>query len=134
LIESLNCTSRTSNYTISSEDHYKFFASKLLNRRCGETAKSADGPVRDTSPTLSTVGEKLVKRPGPGYFRGRTESFMAFPTRNFNVVFAGIWIVSPVAGFRPSRAFLSDLTSFPKPGSTNSPFDLTSLVARVARS
>ena len=35
-------------------------------------------------------------------------------------------MVSPVAGFRPSRAFLSDLTSFPKPGSTNSPLDLTS--------
>jgi len=69
-----------------------------------------------------------------GYLRGKQVSFIDLPTRNFNVVFAGIWIVSPVAGFLPSRAFLSDLTSFPNPGSTNSPFDLTSLAARVDNS
>src|SRR4030095_299011 len=39
-------------------------------------------------------------------------------------------MVSPVAGLRPSRAFRSDLTSLPNPGSTNSPFDLTSRAAR----
>ena len=65
------------------------------------------------------------------YFFGKTESFMPLPTRNFNVVLAGIWIVSPVAGFLPSRAFLSDLTSLPKPGRTNSPLLLTSLDARL---
>jgi len=59
---------------------------------------------------------------------------MPLPTRNFRVVLAGIWIVSPVAGFRPSRAFLSDLTSFPNPGRTNSPFDFTSRAARVESS
>src|SRR5688572_32093637 len=32
---------------------------------------------------------------------------------------------------RPSRALRSDLTSFPNPGSTNSPFDLTSRAASV---
>src|ERR671916_2602750 len=43
-------------------------------------------------------------------------------------------MVSPVAGFRPSRAFRSDLTSFPNPGRTNSPFDFTSRAARVDNS
>ena len=43
-------------------------------------------------------------------------------------------MVSPVAGFRPSRAFRSALTSFPNPGSTNSPFDFTSREARVDNS
>src|SRR5678816_4298470 len=40
-------------------------------------------------------------------------------------------MVSPVAGFRPSRAFRSDFTSFPNPGRTNSPFDFTSRAARL---
>src|ERR1043165_1942091 len=66
------------------------------------------------------------------YFFGSTVSFIPLPTRNFKVVLAGIWIVSPVAGLRPSRAFRSDLTSFPNPGRTNSPFDFTSRAARLA--
>src|SRR5438876_7747103 len=76
---------------------------------------------------------KLVResRSDLHYFLGKTESFILLPTRNLRVVLAGIWIVSPVAGFLPSRAFLSDLTSFPKPGRTNSPLVLTSLEARL---
>src|SRR5918994_4776348 len=65
------------------------------------------------------------------YFFGRTVSFIPLPTRNFRVVFAGIWMVSPVAGFLPSRALRSDLTSLPNPGRTNSPLDFTSREAKL---
>src|ERR1051325_7852821 len=43
-------------------------------------------------------------------------------------------MVSPVAGFLPSRAFLSERTSLPKPGKANSPLDLTSSLARFESS
>ena len=90
-------------------------------------------PGGDTTPTLNTFAKSSESRL-LAYFFGRTESFIAFPTRNFSVVFAGIWIVSPVAGLRPSRAFRSERTNLPKPGNTNSPFDFTSEVARFPRS
>src|SRR5437667_12339278 len=88
---------------------------------------------KDTTPALEYV-PKSARKEGGGYFLGSTESFIALPTRNFSVVFAGIWIVSPVAGLRPSRAFRSERTSFPKPGNTNSPLVFTSEVARFERS
>ena len=48
--------------------------------------------------------------------------------RNFKVVLAGILMVSPVAGLRPSRALRLARTNLPKPGITNSPFfDLCAL-------
>src|SRR4051812_12928066 len=68
------------------------------------------------------------------YFLGTTESLMLLPRRNLSVVLAGICMVSPVCGLRPSRALRSERTSLPKPGRTNSPLDLTSLVARFANS
>ena len=46
---------------------------------------------RDTSPTprsLWRLANPLERR--TGYLRGRTESFIALPTRNLSVVFAGI--------------------------------------------
>ena len=87
----------------------------------------------DTTPTPKTYAKESKSRL-LDYFFGRTESFIALPTRNLSVVFAGIWIVSPVAGLRPSRAFRSERTNFPKPGNTNSPLDFTSEVARFPRS
>ncbi|GEM_PF-6279662 len=46
---------------------------------------------RDTSPTFREFFEVRGTNCKPTrYFFGRTESFMALPTRNFNVVLAGI--------------------------------------------
>jgi len=41
----------------------------------------------------------------PGYFFGSTASLSCLAIRAFTTVFAGILIASPVAGFRPMRAF-----------------------------
>src|SRR5215510_496401 len=116
----------------------EFFLCLFCVRFCGfinpgNVGRKEKAPAKsgheDTSPTLRYDRKNWFPKASWRYFRGRTESFMALPTRNFSVVLAGIWMVSPVAGLRPSRAFLSDRTSLPNPGSTNSPFDLTSLVA-----
>src|SRR5580765_5652430 len=63
----------------------------------------------------------------------RTASFIALPMLNLTVVFAGILITAPVAGLRPSRALRKVFFNLPNPGSVNSPFFFTSLVARAAR-
>src|SRR5215212_6885270 len=68
------------------------------------------------------------------YFLGTTESLMALLRRNLSAVLAGICIVSPVCGLRPSRALRSERTILPKPGSWNSPFSLTSCEARFDNS
>ena len=47
----------------------------------------------------------------------RTASLHALAMRNFTTFLAGILIASPVAGFRPMRAFRCTRTSFPSPGS-----------------
>ena len=44
-----------------------------------------------------------------------TESFKAFPTVNFGLLDAGIWIDSPVLGFLPVVAFLWLTLKLPKP-------------------
>src|SRR3989338_9811386 len=44
-----------------------------------------------------------------------TASFKAFEGENFGFFDALIWIVSPVAGFRPCRAFLKAILKIPKP-------------------
>src|SRR5437870_13688436 len=117
--------------------------SQVFERRWPSTSGSEEAQMEDESAGQvslrghypgALVHAGLRFRTRPFYFRGRTESFMALPTRNLSVVFAGIWMVSPVAGFRPSRALRSDRTSLPKPGSTNSPPDFTSEVARFERS
>src|SRR5215212_7968441 len=59
---------------------------------------------------------------------------MALLRRNLSAVLAGICIVSPVCGLRPSRALRSERTILPKPGSWNSPFSLTSCEARFDNS
>src|SRR5262245_5381224 len=59
----------------------------------------------------------------------RTESFIALPTLNLTVVFAGILIIAPVAGLLPSRAFRLVFFNLPNPGTVNSPFRFTSVVA-----
>jgi hypothetical protein len=50
---------------------------------------------------------------------GATASFAALATRNFRALFAGICMVSPVAGLRPARALRFTMTSFPMPGMVN---------------
>src|SRR5579862_7870473 len=60
-------------------------------------------------------------------------SFADLATRNFTTDLALILIASPVCGFRPRRAFLSDFTSRPKPGITNEPCFLVSPMAVSAR-
>ena len=68
---------------------------------CTETAvacfdnycESHFGVSRGTPSGLRTSSYLVQKKPEEGsasYFLGRTESFIALPTRNFNVVFAGI--------------------------------------------
>jgi len=51
----------------------------------------------------------------------------------FTTFLAGILMASPVAGFRPIRAFRSTRTSRPSPGTTNTPFFFTSAIARLPR-
>src|SRR5580765_3581565 len=63
----------------------------------------------------------------------RTESFIALPTLNLTVVFAGILITAPVAGLRPSRALRLVFFNLPNPGTVNSPFRFTSVVASSVR-
>src|SRR5436190_8943571 len=52
---------------------------------------------------------------------------------NLTVVFAGILMTAPVAGLRPSRALRLVFFSLPNPGTVNSPFFFTSLVANSAK-
>jgi len=65
------------------------------------------------------------------FFIPRTASFAALATRNLTTVLAGILIFCCVLGLKPVRAFLFCFTSLPKPGTTNSPFFLVSLYARL---
>ena len=60
-------------------------------------------------------------------------SLAALATRNFTTVFALIWIGSPVCGLRPMRALRCAFTKRPRPGTTNTPFFLVSLMAVSAR-
>src|SRR5712691_511938 len=55
---------------------------------------------------------------GAGYLPrfASVESFACLAMRNLSTRFAGIWIVSPVAGLRPRRALRSTMTSLPTPG------------------
>src|SRR5689334_10504292 len=66
-------------------------------------------------------------------FGGTIASFAAFATRNFTTFLAGILMDSPVSGLRPVRALRSTRTRRPMPGSTNTPFFFTSLMARLDR-
>ena len=61
------------------------------------------------------------------FFTPKMASFAALATRNFTTVFAAILMVAPVLGLCPLRAARFCFTSFPMPGSTNSPVFLASL-------
>ena len=61
------------------------------------------------------------------FFAPRIASFAALKTRNLITVLAGILIFCCVFGLNPVRAFLFCFTSFPNPGTTNSPFFLAAL-------
>jgi hypothetical protein len=61
------------------------------------------------------------------FFTPKTASFAALATRNLSTVLAGILIFCCVEGLIPVRAFLFCFTSFPNPGTTNSPFFLAAL-------
>src|SRR3981081_2111955 len=63
------------------------------------------------------------------YFLGAIASLAALATRNFTTVLALIWMGSPVCGLRPTRALRCAFTSRPRPGTTNTPFFLVSLMA-----
>ena len=52
----------------------------------------------------------------PDYLLPRIASLAALATRNLTTRFAAIWIVSPVAGFRPIRALRFTRTILPSPG------------------
>src|SRR5437588_10619612 len=84
----------------------------------------------------------VIKKPALGrlfyqnqenYFLGAIASFAALATRNFTTVLALIWIGSPVCGLRPMRALRCAFTRRPRPGTTNTPFFLVSLIATSAR-
>src|SRR5260370_27588645 len=70
---------------------------------------------------------------GEDYFLGAIASLAALATRNFTTVLALIWMGSPVCGLRPTRALRCAFTRRPKPGTTNTPFFLVSLMAVSAR-
>src|SRR5205807_8013743 len=67
------------------------------------------------------------------YFLGAMASFAALATRNFTTVLALIWMGSPVCGLRPMRALRCAFTRRPRPGTTNTPLFLVSLIAVSAR-
>src|SRR5579864_7062985 len=67
------------------------------------------------------------------YFLGAIASLAALATRNFTTVLALIWMGSPVCGLRPTRALRCAFTRRPRPGTTNTPFFLVSLIAVSAR-
>ena len=67
------------------------------------------------------------------FFGGTIASFALLATRNFTTFLAAILMATPVAGLRPMRALRSTRTSRPMPGSTNTPFFLTSATAVVDR-
>ena len=60
-------------------------------------------------------------------------SFAALATVNFTTVLAGMWIVSPVAGLRPMRAFRFTSFSFPTPGNVKAPVSLVLEMAKSAK-
>src|SRR5206468_208088 len=66
------------------------------------------------------------------YFLPSTASFRLFARRNLHTRFAGILMGSPVCGFRPIRALRFARTSFPNPGSRNTPLFFASLDARLS--
>jgi len=53
------------------------------------------------------------------FFTPKIASFAALATRNFTTFLALIWIFSPVAGLRPTRALRLTSTSLPRPGMVN---------------
>src|SRR6202162_4010499 len=89
------------------------------------------------------LGQKIKGRPQAGLrhqfhhndygFLGAIASLAALATRNFTTVLALIWIGSPVCGLRPMRALRCAFTKRPRPGTTNTPFFLVSLIAVSAR-
>jgi hypothetical protein len=68
------------------------------------------------------------------FFPGTIASLAAFAILIFTTVLAGIFIVAPVAGLRPMRAFLLARTSFPLPGRVKEPVFLVSEIASPATS
>ena len=71
--------------------------------------------------------DAAIRRNSTYFFRPRIASFATLATRNFSTVLAGILIFCFVEGLIPVRAFLLCFTSFPNPGTTNSPFFLVAL-------
>ena len=55
--------------------------------------------------TAATANRVVAAAAPDDYLRGRTGSLSCLAIRAFTTVFAGILIASPVAGFRPMRAF-----------------------------
>ena len=111
-IDSLNCTSRTRHYSTSRPEKQNYLSLFLcLSGRSErglysiektgripicENSEESEAPA--TCPIIqghftdasipsrkASFGSRVA-----GYFRGRTESFIALPTRNLSVVFAGI--------------------------------------------
>ena len=66
----------------------------------------------------------------PFYFLPRIASLAALATRNFTTRLALIWMVSPVAGLRPTRALRLTSTSLPRPGMVNSRDDVSDYCAK----
>lgn len=60
----------------------------------------------------------------PHFLPGTIAILAAFATRIFTRVLAGIFIASPIAGFRPIRAFLFSRTNFPISGKASPPLHL----------
>ena len=56
------------------------------------------------------------------------ELFNSLPGVNFGTALAAMWMVSPVLGFRPVRAFDSRTEKVPKPEMTTRSRDLSALV------
>src|SRR5262252_8706920 len=80
-------------------------------------------------PSLKSSRPGTGSTPSPSSPR-RYDGFLGgFGDPELHNFLAGILIASPVAGFRPIRAFLSDRTNRPIPGSTNTPFFFTSVMA-----
>src|SRR5262249_23727610 len=108
--------------------HNHLNGSRLLAHGMGLTCQS--GRRGGRCPPAATMRDarmqSATERFAKGYFLVRTLSLAALAIRNLTTVLAGILIASPVAGFRPMRAFRFCFTSFPSPGTVNSPDFLAS--------
>src|SRR5581483_1237899 len=112
-------------------------AERLRRRRSSHGARAAyAGAGRRSGDAIVPSHDRVRPRfrlcgKGRGYL---TAFFSAAPAVNFGTLDAAIWIFSPVAGLRPSRALRCETLNLPKPENVTSlpRFRALSIVSSIA--